>query len=186
MTKKEFDLFLSEKEKSVAGETKINWTDRKKEWLSYLNALYSQIENCLKEFEQRGKIKIFKEPFEIIEENIGSYTADKMIIAFADEKIVLKPVGTNVIGAKGRVDMSGKYGSVKIVLVDSRMRGIRDQGQVASVDQDTFQKTKTDTMHSEPVQWEWRFVSAPPASIYQPVNEETIYSVIMELSNGYK
>ena len=186
MTKKEFDLFLSAKEKDLKGDTKIDWVDRKKGWLEYLNALYEVIGGCLIDFQQTGKINIKKDSIEIIEENIGSYPADRMTIEFADEKITLQPIGTNLIGARGRVDMSGKYGSVKIVLVDSRMKGIRDQIRISTVERNSVPQKEIDGNPEEFVKWEWRFVSAPPASLYQPVNEETIYSVIMELSNGYK
>ena len=187
MTKKEsFSLFLSAKEKDIKVDAKIDWEARKKAWLEYLNALYDLFSGCLMDFQHKNKLKVSKDSIEIIEENIGPYQADRMIIEFADEKIILKPIGTILIGAMGRVDMSGKYGSVKIVLVDSRMKGIRDQIRISVVEGDCLPQKKTDSNNEKAVNWEWRFVSAPPASLYQPVNDETIYSVIMELSNGYK
>ncbi len=187
MTKKEsFSLFLSAKEKDIKVDAKIDWEARKKAWLEYLNALYDLFSGCLMDFQHKGKLKVSKDSIEIIEGNIGPYQADRMIIEFADEKIILKPIGTILIGAMGRVDMSGKYGSVKIVLVDSRMKGIRDQIRISVVEGDSLPPKKPDSNIEKAVNWEWRFVSAPPASLYQPVNDETIYSVIMELSNGYK
>ena len=79
-----------------------------------------------------------------------------------------------MIGVKGRVDMTGKFGSAKIVLVDSRMKGIHDHIKVSIHNE---KETPDET-----ISWEWRFVT--PERLYIPVNEDTIYSVIMELLNG--
>jgi len=183
MSKKDFDEFLSAKEKEQDDIPKIDWEAEKAEWLSYLDSLYNLFHKCLDDYVKKGKIKISYDEISVTEEYVGSYKAKRMIIELAGEKIILKPVGTNIIGAKGRVDITGKYGSAKIVLVDSRMKGIGDHIKVSThAAKETLKEDKK--YHEETIIWEWKFVTAPPARLYQPINEETIYSVIMELSNG--
>jgi hypothetical protein len=178
MTKKDFDEFLLIKEKEQKDIPEIDWEAEKDEWLLYLDKLYELFENFLNDYVKKGKIKIAYDEISLTEEYIGNYKAKRMTIEFAGEKITLKPVGTNLIGVKGRVDMIGKFSSAKIVLVDSRMKGIRDR----IFERETQKKDKKH--QEETIIWEWRFVTAPPTRLYQPINEDTIYSVIMELSNG--
>ena len=53
----------------------------------------------------------------ISEDPIGSYPVEEMHIQIKNKEVVLDPIGTNIIGAKGRVDMKGSAGIVKFVLV---------------------------------------------------------------------
>jgi len=174
MPKKEFFEFLLVKEKEQECITEIDWEAKKNEWLSYLNGLYELFEKSLKDYAENGKIKIIYDKTQLIEENIGDYEAKIMTIKFAGEKITLKPIGTNLIGVKGRVDVIGKFGSAKIVLVDSRMNSIQDHIKTSIHD--------AKETPEEEILWEWKFVTSE--KLYLPVNEDTIYSVIMELSNG--
>jgi hypothetical protein len=173
MSKKDFGEFLLVKEKEQKDIPEIDWETKKNEWLLYLDDLYKLFEKSLNDYVKKGKIKIIYDEISLTEEYIGSYNAQTMVIVFAGEKITLKPVGTDLIGVKGRVDMIGKFGSVRIVLVDSRMNGIQDHVKVSIHDKKHQEET---------IIWEWKFVT--PARLYLPVNEDTIYSFIMELSNG--
>ncbi len=181
MSKKDFDDFLSKKSKSPVPE--VDWKAEKDEWLCYLNGLYKLFEKSLEEYVEKKKITIKYDEIEITEEHVGVYIAKKMILAFGDERITLKPIGTFLIGAKGRVDMSGKTGSVKIVLVDSHMQKLQDHIKI-SVFIDAKKSPIEDLkIQPEEIDWQWKFITAPPTHAYQPVNQDTIYSTMMELSN---
>ena len=181
--RKDFDKFLSSKEKEHGADNQFDWDKQKREWLEYLEELFHRFEGALKEYQQSKKVKIAYDEIDIAEDYIGNYKARTMTIEFAGEMIVLKPIGTNLIGAKGRVDMYGRNGSAKIVLVDSRMKSMRDHVKVSVYVGEMTQKEEPKTQ-KEAIKWEWKFISAPPTRLYQPVNDETIYSAIMELSNG--
>lgn len=182
MSKEDFDNFLLNTSKN--GVQKINWEKEKEEWLLYLSALYKLFEEALANYVKEKKINITYDEIEITEEQVGMYKAKKMIISFGSERIILKPIGTFLIGAKGRVDMTGKKGSVKIALVDSRMKRLQDHIKVSvHIDTEALAKQEMDISPQE-INWEWKFISSPPTYIYQPVNSDTIYSAIMELSNG--
>ena len=81
---------------------------------------------------------------EINEEYIGIYNARKMILRIADEQVVLDPVGTLLIGAAGRVDMTGKNGQVKLVLVPASATGsqIRVQTKIDEEYEEDIDKSK--------------------------------------------
>jgi len=180
--KRDFEDFLSQKEKEAKATPQINWETEKREWLEYLDNLYKIFQEALKEYVSKGIVEISSDEIEITEEYIGTYKAPRMLICLAGEIIRLKPIGTNLIGAKGRVDISGPIGSATVVLVDSRMKGMRDHIKVkVYASGETPNEEQRDTT---PIKWEWRFVTAPPTRKYQAVNQDTIYSVIMELTNG--
>jgi len=183
MTKKDFEDFLNKVEQEKSETPTIDWNKEKDEWLAYLEKLYTIFEECLSEYAKKGVVAIQYQDIEISEENIGVYPARSMIIKLGNEQIKLKPIGTNLIGAKGRVDITGRVGSAMLILVDSRMKSASDHIKI-SVNIGNTTIKKEEPKAEQPIAWEWKFVSAPPTRKYQPVNEETIYSVIMEVSNG--
>jgi hypothetical protein len=183
MLKKDFEEFLTRKESVQSQEKQINWETEKQEWLAYLDQLYGLFEKALKSYKEQGRVTIAYDEIEIMEEYVGTYRAKRMTIGISHGRIILTPIGTNLIGAKGRVDMSGKSGSVRIVLVDSHMKRLQDHIKV-SVYVGTTPPEDVQKPKEEPITWEWRFLTAPPTYTYQPVNDDTIYSALMELSNG--
>jgi len=182
MSKKDFEKFLSNKTKASASGP--DWEKEKEEWLAYLNALYKRFEEALKKYTADGKIVISYDEIEITEENVGTYKAPKMIISFGNDHIILKPIGTFLIAAKGRVDMTGRRGTVKIVLVDSRMKRLQDHIKISVTVGNELPPKKEIEIEPQEINWEWKFMTSPPTLVYQPVNEDTIYSTIMELTNG--
>lgn len=100
-------MSLKEKLKKLQetkSEKKINWEEIKKEWINSVNKLYSDIRNWFSELESEGLLKILTSSITIFEEEIGTYSIDKMEIAVGNKDIILEPVGTNIIGADGRID----------------------------------------------------------------------------------
>ena len=55
---------------------------------------------------------------ELNEENIGTYTATRLKVVIGDEDITLTPIGTLLIGAKGRVDVEGSARTSRLILID--------------------------------------------------------------------
>ena len=180
MSRKQFEEFLSEKAAEQEQLADIDWEKQKIEWLRHLDTLYKVFQDSLKDYVQKGSVRIKIDRVRTSEEYIGTYTVPVMEIRIAGETIKLKPFGTNVIGAKGRVDMSGRKGSATLLLVDSRMKSMRDNISVTGY-RDTQLKFDRSFPQQSEITWEWRFVFPPPTRQYIPVNEDTIYSTIMDL-----
>lgn len=183
MLKRDFEEFLTKIEDEKKIESKIDWESKKNDWLSFLDILYKKFEESLKEYIDKGIIRIEYDEVQLEEEYIGPYIANAMDIHIGGEHIRLKPIGTNLIGAKGRVDMVGRVGSIMLVLVDARSKSVGDRIKI-SVHVDEVPPRKEEAKESIPITWEWKFVTAPPTRKYLPVNQETIYSTIMEITNG--
>ena len=118
MANKNFDEFL-ERQASHTQSTKIDWAAELNEWIKYLNGFYETIESYLKPYVDEGKIEISYGKKKIFEESIGEYEAQTVTISLGANKLKLNPIGTNLIGAKGRIDLIGPNGKIRFVLVDS-------------------------------------------------------------------
>jgi len=146
--------------------------------------LYNDVKNYLAEFTSNGKIKVTERQIELDEESIGKYSVNSLDIAIGNNVVQLVPIGTQLIGCKGRVDMKGRKGLIKIVLVDSRMKSLRDHIQITThiVGQEPPKET-TQKKSLEAVEWKWRLLTAPPSSKYHELNEDNFLEALMEMAH---
>jgi hypothetical protein len=180
MSKKEFAEFISRQGSPVVrNERPVDWVAQKNEWLQYLNDLYQMVETFLKEYVESQQIAIEYKNIELTEEDIGRYTAKVMTLLFGANKITLTPIGTLLIGTKGRVDMTSPRGTVRLLLADKDSTGLKITVRAAN--------TPTVEEVPKPINWEWKtaVMNAPGRMIsYQKLTQETFFNAIMELSNG--
>ena len=109
------------------------------EWLLHLDQLFKDIETWLEPAKKEG-LEIERGKVEISEEYLGTYLAPVLEIAFAGTKVRLEPVGRNVIGAFGRVDVFSPLGVHKLVLLtDGWYLVIGGPEQRLPLTQDTFE-----------------------------------------------
>ena len=92
--------------RNSSDETKIDWEYNKNEWVDSVNLLFETIQNnWFTELENEGLLKIETFPVSITEEHIGTYSINKMEISLPRKSIVFEPVGRNIIGGEGRIDL---------------------------------------------------------------------------------
>jgi hypothetical protein len=98
---------LEEKLKRIAEGhyQKVDWESVKQEWISRVHGLYDEIREWLKPLEDKEYLKIERNPLVITEEMLGPYEIDSMEIIAGETTVVLEPVGRQVLGAMGRVDL---------------------------------------------------------------------------------
>ena len=178
MTFDEFIKHETKDEKELSEQKRIML----EEWQNNLNKLYDTVRDFLKEYIKTGKVKITEEDIDITEELLGTYTAKKMVIHLGNlgKYVELTPVGKYVIAAYGRVDMSGKNGTVRIVLVDSKL----DRPHIVVTlpdDIDVVIHERHEIPKTKPV-LAWRFVTAPPNIKYIPIEREIFLEQLMQLS----
>jgi hypothetical protein len=110
-----FEDFL--KKKSAENEkSKINWDERKTNWLNSIDKLYENINNWLTPFKNKSLITIKDEKkIELTEEYIGSYVVKRLDIYIGNDIVSLTPKGSLIIGSYGRIDMRGPKGEIMII-----------------------------------------------------------------------
>ena len=94
-------------------DAKIDWDKNKKEWINSVNLLFNTIQDdWFSDLKDEGLLKFETLPVSISEEHIGAYTINKMEITYSTSCIVLAPVGRNIVGGEGRIDLyqKGEFG----------------------------------------------------------------------------
>ena len=181
-TSKEFDDFVKRQKPLSAAERPVDWDQEREDWISYLDSLYKKIETFLRKYKDEGSIRIEYKQIELNEENIGVYLANEMIIHIGRQEIPLTPIGTLLIGAKGRVDVEGSYGKAALMLVDKDALGPRPLVRVKIIDPQKPPEPEKETTKN--IEWVWKIVTSPPVIRFIDLNAESFFQLIMEVSNA--
>lgn len=182
MDTKEFDEFVKREQKAASGDARVDWDAQRKEWLDNLDRLYKKVESLLNKYLSSGQIQGIRQPVNLNEEYIGSYTADQLVLKIGPKSVVLEPIGTLVLGSKGRVDLIGPAGKAQLLLVDSKAFGpaslIHVTVGVGKKPPAPPPKRSVDT------KWEWKIVTRPPERRFIEITQESLFQLIMEVANG--
>lgn len=158
----------------------IDWQAKKMVWLDFLEKFYKRVQGYLQKYIDDGQILLDYKTTRIVEEYIGEYEAKSAVLRIGKNQIRLEPIGTNLIGARGRVDMIGVNGKVKFVLVDKR-----------SISPEIFVRERILGEELAPVPapvevvaWDWKIGTPPPNIQYVELTQESFFNALMEVANG--
>jgi len=182
MDNKTFDEFVNRQQAKTTETFPVNWETQRDEWLMHLDSLYSKIESLLAKYVSSGQIQFGYQNIELNEEYIGSYIAKRMTLRIGRQEVTFVPVGTLLIGSKGRVDVIGPAGRAEMLLVDSTASGPRSLIHVT-----VEIGGKLPVPPSEPereIEWEWRIVTRPPERRFIEITQQSLFQLIMEVANG--
>jgi len=102
----------------VAART--DWERKRDDWLAKVRELTASIKIWAEQ--QRWFVDEHEKTIE--EDHIGSYAATTLFIRAPSGKIVVEPIGCNIIGAQGRVDIESfpSLNRVLLILVNGQWR----------------------------------------------------------------
>jgi hypothetical protein len=168
-----FDDFVTRKTEK---KSEPDWEARRDEWLDELKQLYSRLEKYLENYTKDDRIKLTKRPISLREEYIGSYDTEQIDIAIGNSVVNLKPIGTLLIGGKGRVDMQGARATAKIVLAPE------------DVDRPTFRVITSDTKEekasTDKTVWAWKIMEYSAGLRYITLDEKTFFDALMTVADA--
>jgi hypothetical protein len=173
----QFDAFVK---KQQAESAAVDWARERDDWLQRLDQLYKLIEALLREYTDAGQIKLNYRDVALDEAGIGSYTARQMIIAIGIQEITLTPIGTLLIGTKGRVDVVGPVGHTRFMLVDKNAS--RPTVRITVGVQDRPASSAAEPPKQR--EWTWKIVTAPPRIEYIELKRESLFRALLEVANG--
>ncbi|AXI62933.1 hypothetical protein DLD99_21445 [Pseudomonas kribbensis] len=177
MTDKFEEFIRKQNELSGDGDQGLDLQTEKDMWFAKLNELYALVSDSLKEYTSANLAKIDFRDIAMTEELIGAYTMQEAQISLGRQIVKLTPIGTFLIGARGRVDMKGPRGMARFLIVppDSREPRIRV----------TFGDTPAvaDPV-APPETWVWKIATAPPRVTYIDLTKESFREALMGVVNG--
>lgn len=181
-----FEDFVRRQQEQSAASKAFDYEGEKHAYLDLLNKLYEEIRAYLGDYLSAGTVRLESSTIQLNEEGIGTYDAPSLIIIIGNQQITLAPVGTLLIGSKGRVDVSGSAGKVRLTLVDRHARGVRDVIKVTVnvvTDGDRMPDTPP-TAAAKEIDWTWKIVSPPPSMTFIELDKESFLTMILEISGG--
>jgi hypothetical protein len=109
------EFFHNKKQKAKPAD--IDWTAKRDHWIQAVKDLYHTIEE---EYLKAAKddVDVKRQNKEVKEDFIGEYQVPELILRVGNEQVVFSPKGTNILGAKGRIDVQGERGEANIVWQD--------------------------------------------------------------------
>lgn len=177
MRTESFEKFVASQQETDVDT--IDWERMRDEWLSDLDTLYRQIPGFLREYTKAGSISYKFAQIELTEENIGKYSARRMDIKIGRQLVSLVPVGTLLIGSKGRVDAVGSGGRAQILLVDKRARSAADLVKVTVSMKDALPPSR-----KGPIFWAWKIVTDAAPKRFVDLDKDTFLALLMKIANA--
>lgn len=110
----------------------VDWDARREWWMEKLEALYSSVEEWMAPLTTDGTFILKRIEKTIKEEALGHYKTTRLEIALGSSKIILEPIGSIIIGAFGRVDVSGPNGKTRLILTTPRDSDVGNYKQNAT------------------------------------------------------
>jgi hypothetical protein len=183
MTKQQFETFLEAKARETKTPDPVDWIARKQEWLKSLEMFYRQVELWLKDYLATGKIEMKRGDETLQEQHLGTYHAESLVLTIGMDRVVLQPIGTLLIGARGRVDMQGPKGTVKFILTGEHSDGIHVSiSEAGPKGGAPAPLRKPRPKPSE--EWVWKIATPPPMVRFIELTPESFFGALMEVVNG--
>lgn len=187
MNKTDFEQFLRNSAVAKKEELLIDWDGQRQQWISFIDAFYSEIESWIEDYRKEGLIECFYTEKNITEDYIGSYYVRKMDLTLAGTRLTFEPIGTLLIGSKGRIDLIGPKGTTKFLLVDKLSKGITFRFTTTVIEEDGSEKTidsEKGIQKKEP-EWTWKILERnTPRVSFVEFTQENFFQALMELVNG--
>jgi hypothetical protein len=104
-----------------------------------------------------------------------------MVLKIGRQEITMTPVGTLLIGAKGRVEVVGPAGRTRLLLVNSEAPGptVRVAVRIAG-------KPEPPAVEAPPkaIKWAWKIATSPPTVRHVELTQDSLFQALMEVANG--
>ena len=156
----------------------VDWGQRHEKWLQDLAQFYKLVQEFMCEYVEQGKVRLQRGTKDLREEFIGNYSVETLTLHIGPNEIDFDPIGTNLIGARGRVDMCSARGTVKFVLVP----------EDATTTVPRFRVVEGANPVPEPVvpepNWTWKIATPPPEVRCVDLCKDSFQDAVMEVVNG--
>jgi hypothetical protein len=161
-------------------EIPFDWKKELAEYIASVASLYDRATEYLSEYLADGSVNISHDEVEIVEESYGSYRIDRLLIDIGHQRVFLEPVGTMLIGSKGRVDLIGPIKRVPVLLIRESVKKASDLIHVRSGLVGKLPPPPTPA--TEDGVWVWKLRSVGNVYAFEDLDKESFLAAIIEAS----
>lgn len=177
MSRADFDALLKRQAAEKSQPEGFDPNRQLEEWQSYLSKLYTDIGVYLREYVTTGKASISMEDITLNEDFSGPYTVQQMNLRIADAMVILEPIGTMLIGSKGRVDVQGPRGSARLSLMNRKTINVRQMIRVrVMIGNEPEPPQEPD---QGPIDWVWKIMKSTPDVDFVELTEDSFFGMII-------
>ncbi len=184
MSKTDFDAFVKRQQSEQQKEESFDPKQQLDQWLGYLDALYEQMRGYLQTYIESGAAQIEYRDIPLNEEFIGAYTARKMLLNIGRSTVTFTPIGTMLIGTKGRVDVQGPIASARLSLVNKQVTTARQLVQVTIRRPGDPPPARPSLEAIKQIEWVWKISTPPPEMKFIELTQETFFEMILAVANA--
>ena len=94
------------------------------------------------------------------------------------------PIGTMLIGTKGRVDVQGPSGSTRLNLVNKQVTAARQLVQVTVMRPGDPPPAPPSPEAVKQIEWAWKLSTPPPEMKFIELTRETFLDMILAVANA--
>jgi hypothetical protein len=183
VSKTTFKKFIERERTVESRQRNIDWVKKKQLFLKRVDALFADVEKFLKEFTE--SIRLEKVVTKIDEDYVGEYESPALRIHLYGKRADLVPVGTNVIGTPGRVDLRGRFDTIRLILVDKNEKSPQVFAGIswAPMDQERVREEAEEWMQKER-NYVWKIITDPPDVQYIELKEDSFLKALQEVLDG--
>jgi hypothetical protein len=185
MGKQDFEQYLRTHPATPGEEPEvIDWAAEKEVWLRQLDKLYQNVESWLADYQQSGRVTMGFYPIRRFEDGIGWYKAQEANISIGNALVKLVPIGTALLGVKGRVDLEGPSATVHFVLTP------REATSPQIVRRVFISWSKKEASHPNTAlahladEWVWKVSTNPPHIKYTDLTQDTFLDSLLTVIGG--
>ena len=184
MSKSDFDEFVKRQQAEQQAAATFNPKEQLDEWLGYLDALYKEITSYLQTYIDSGAAQIDYRNVPLNEEFIGAYEARQMILKIGRSTVTFTPIGTMLIGMKGRVDVQGPSGRATLFLVNKKATSARSLIKVTISRPGNPPPPSPSAEAVQQIRWVWKIGTSPPEMKFIELTQEAFFEMILEVANA--
>jgi len=184
MNKTNFDEFVHRQRAKQEEEKKFDPQKELKDWLEYLDSLYSQINGFMASYLSSGDAKIEFRETQLNEDFVGTYTAKQMVLTIGRSAVTFTPIGTMLIGSKGRVDVQGPRGQARLGLVNKKANSARQLIRVTVSVAGEPMKEPPPSDETKEIEWGWKIITPPPEMKFIELTQEAFFEMILSVADA--
>lgn len=164
-----FNEFIKKKAEVPEKKKGLSLEEELRLWREKLDELYQLMRETLGDSVEEGSVVITMHDISLHEEQLGVYTVPAAKITIGNNVVTLTPIGTFLIGSRGRLDMKGPFGIVRLTIVPPNSTGIK-----VYINQPMPESPAPET-------WVWKITTPPPRISYQDLSSDSFRSALMEV-----
>lgn len=171
---KDLEKFLNDKKNETSFD-KEKIEERINLWQKQVENFYKNVELWLKILKDKKFLTINYDEINKTEEFLGTYKIRKMLISIGNEILEIEPAGALVIGALGRIDLNGKNGNIRFVLVLKNS----NNPKLRFIPAEEVITTKKEIINYD--DYTWKIATYPPNINYIDLNSDNFSNVILDM-----